>query len=112
MPQRVRALIPGGADAAADGALLQDQILPAVRDGGQITALRSWDGDPGRGIRICAVNVRAHATDHEAITQLQQKAEAGVLAMRVARTFPAADAAAAHRMFDVGGVRGRIVLEF
>ena len=38
--------------------------------------------------------------------------EDGVLTLRVARAFPAEEAAEAHRMLERGGVRGRLVLTF
>lgn len=110
---RVLDLVPGGADAVADGALLLDRIVPAIRDGGQVSAVRSRSVPvPGRGIRVRRINVGSHVTDRETITRLRRQAEAGVLVMRVAQVFPADDAADAHRMLDAGGVRGRIVLAF
>lgn len=42
----------------------------------------------------------------------RQKAEDGTISLRVARTFPATEAADAHRLLETGGVRGRIVLDF
>jgi NADPH:quinone reductase-like Zn-dependent oxidoreductase len=37
--------------------------------------------------------------------------EAGEVTMRVARTFPAAEAAEAHRRLEAGGTRGRLIIE-
>ena len=36
----------------------------------------------------------------------------GAVTLRVARIFPADQAAEAHRLLEGGGVRGRLVLEF
>jgi NADPH:quinone reductase-like Zn-dependent oxidoreductase len=52
------------------------------------------------------------ALDRSGLDRLRQQAEDGVLTLRVARTFPAADAAEAHRLLARGGVRGRLVVTF
>ena len=51
-----------------------------------------------------------HATDK--LDDLRVLAEQNRISLRVARTFPAAEAAAAHRALQRGGVRGRLVLTF
>jgi len=51
-----------------------------------------------------------HATDK--LDGLRALAEQGRITLRVAQTFPAADAAVAHRALEKGGVRGRLVLTF
>jgi NADPH:quinone reductase len=112
LADKVRALHPSGVDAAVDGALLFDQITPAIRDGGQIAILGLWDGDPGRGIAVRRVNVRNRAKDHSAITRLRQQVDDSALDLRVAGTYPAAQAPDAHRRLEEGGVRGRLVLRF
>jgi NADPH:quinone reductase-like Zn-dependent oxidoreductase len=56
--------------------------------------------------------VRRVAEDRAALDRLRQQAEDGVLTLRVARTFPAEQAAEAHRLLERGGVRGRLVLVF
>ncbi|MEG3614137.1 NADP-dependent oxidoreductase [Isoptericola haloaureus] len=108
----VLGLVPGGVDAVIDAACLYDRITPAVRDGGTLVDLRFWDGDPGRGIHVAHVNVRERATDHAAIVRLREQVEAGLLPMRVAATFSAADVFDAHHRLDRGGLRGRVVLLF
>ncbi|MGW3976283.1 NADP-dependent oxidoreductase [Streptomyces mirabilis] len=110
--QRVLDVVPGGADAVADGAMLHDRIAPAIRDNGQIAVLRFWDGDPGRGIVVHPVNVRSRVTDTAAITQLREQVESGELTLRVSATLPADQAPEAHRLLEKGGVRGRLILEF
>ncbi len=96
-----------------DAAGLREQIVPAVRDGGTVISLRSWKNDGfERGIQAVFVNVRDRVTDHTAIARLGQQVSDGLLSMRVAAIFPAADAAAAHRELAKGGLRGRIILNF
>ncbi len=56
--------------------------------------------------------VRRGAQDRAALDRLRQQAEDGVLTLRVARTFPAAEAAEAQRLLAAGGVRGQLVLLF
>ena len=46
--QAIRAAIPGGVDAVLDAALLGPAILPAVRDGGQLAAVRAFGGERAR----------------------------------------------------------------
>lgn len=108
---RVRSVVPEGVDAVADAALLHEQILDVIRDGGQLGTFRGWAGQPERGIAVHGLNVRRRATDLPAITRMRELVEEGVLDLRVAATYPFTDAAAAHRRLDHGGLRGRIVLE-
>jgi NADPH:quinone reductase-like Zn-dependent oxidoreductase len=110
---RVRQTFPAGVDAVVDAAGLGRQIVPAVRDGGTLITLRSG-GEDGfdRGIKAVFVNVRERVTDHAALIRLGEQVASGLLPLRVAAILPVAEAVAAHRRFDKGGLRGRIVLEF
>ncbi len=110
---RVRDAVPAGVDAVVDAASLGKQIVPAVRDNGTIITLR-----PGtehrleRGIKPVFVNVRERVSDHATIAELGQQVASGLLSLRVAATYPAAEAAAAHRRLEQGGLRGRLILRF
>jgi NADPH:quinone reductase-like Zn-dependent oxidoreductase len=116
--ERIRQLRPEGVAAVVDAALQGDEVLPGLRDDGQIAIVRR-PGErgtstlhPDRGITICDVWVPdyTHATDK--LDGLRVLAEQGKITLRVARTYPAAEAAAAHRALETGGVRGRLVLIF
>ena len=116
--ERIRQLHPEGVKAVVDAALQGDEVLPALDDGGQIAIVRR-PGErgtstlhPNRGVLVRDVWVPdyTHATDK--LDGLRALAEQGEITLRVARTFPAADAAAAHRALEKGGVRGRLVLTF
>lgn len=116
--ERIRRRHPEGVAAVVDAALQGDEVLPALRDAGQIAIVRR-PGErgtstlhPDRGITVRDVWVPdyTHATDK--LDALRVLAEQGKVTLRVARTFPAADAAAAHRLLEEGGVRGRLVLTF
>lgn len=110
--ERVRAVAPGGVDGLVDAAILDERVLPAIRDGGALSVLRGWDGDPGRGITVSKVFVHSQVTNTAALDRLRHQAEDGTLTLRVARIFPAEQAAEAHRLFEAGGQRGRLVLDF
>ncbi|MEV0672660.1 NADP-dependent oxidoreductase [Mycobacterium sp. NPDC050441] len=116
--QRIRELHPDGVAAVVDAALQGDEVLPALRDGGQIAVVRR-PGErgtsalhPERGITVRDVWVPDYTHSTDRLDHLRVLAEQGKVTLRVARTFPAADAAAAHRAMEQGGVRGRLVLTF
>lgn len=109
---RWREIVPEGVDAVADGAVMNDLVTPAIRDGGGFATVRGWDGAPGRGITVHKVMVFGFAKEHTALQQLAKQAEAGTLTLRVAQVLPAEQAAEAHRLLEAGGVRGRIILDF
>ena len=112
-PTRIREHFPDGVDGLADGAVQDALVLPAVKDGGAVATVRGYRGDGaartcGCSRRWCAGWRRTGA----ALDRLRQQAEDGVLTLRVAQTFPAEQAAEAHRRLEAGGVRGRLVLTF
>ena len=112
MAAAVRALYPDGVDAVLDAALLGPAILPAVRDGGQLMAVRPFQGETERDITIHLVLVGQHLHEGARIAELADLAAKGVITMRIADLIPAENAAEAHRRLEAGGVRGRLVLTF
>lgn len=110
--ERVRQHFPDGVDGLADGAVQCEQVIPAVRDGGAFTAVRGFIGEPQRDINFTATSVRNYDCEYEKLDKLRQQMEAGILTLRVAETYPAAQASEAHRRLEAGGTRGRLVLEF
>ncbi|ADJ46653.1 NADPH:quinone reductase and related Zn-dependent oxidoreductase [Amycolatopsis mediterranei S699] len=105
---RVRALVPGGVDAALDTALLGLDALDAVRGGGEFVAFAAGAAPlPLRGVRVRSVWIRA---DGERLAELARLAENGTLPLRVAGVLPLTEAAVAHERMAVGGLRGRLVL--
>ncbi|MFN0092740.1 MAG: NADP-dependent oxidoreductase [Acidimicrobiales bacterium] len=109
---RVRERFPDGVDAVADGAVLNERVLPALRDGGAFNAVRGWKGPPERGITFTATIVAKYRREHAKLDQLGRQAEKGVVTLRVDRTYPAEQAAEAHRRLEAGGARGRQVILF
>ena len=117
MAAAVRKLYPSGVDAVIDAALLGPAVIGAVRDGGQLLAVRPYqgpaeDGKAERDITVRLVLVRQHLHEGVRLAELVDLTVRGVMTLRVAGTFPAAQAAEAHRQLEAGGVRGRLVLTF
>ena len=109
---RVRELVPDGVDAVADGSVQNAELFDAVRDGGGFATVRGFRADAPRGITIHEVWVAKYAKEHAKLERLREQVEAGQLTLRVARTFPAQNAAEAHRLLAKGGIRGRLVIQF
>jgi NADPH:quinone reductase-like Zn-dependent oxidoreductase len=111
---RIRAVVPAGVDALADAALIGEPVVAAVKDGGGIAALRGTQifGPPQRGIAFHTVYVPDYVGRADKLDQLRQLADAGALSLRVAGTFPPEQAEQAHRLFEAGGIRGRLILQF
>ncbi len=114
---RVHAALPDGAAAVADTALLGEDVSAALRPGGQIAVFRR-PGERGtrpygaptdvsvRDIWVPEYRLARHKLDY-----LRGLVEQGKITLRVADVYPAADAPAAHRRLEAGGVRGRLVLD-
>jgi NADPH:quinone reductase-like Zn-dependent oxidoreductase len=109
---RIREVAPEGVDGLADGALLHTLVLPAVRDGGGLAAVRGFEGETERGITVHQVFVRTYAREQVKLDRLRQLVESGQVTLRVARTFPPEQAGDAQRILAAGGTRGRLVIEF
>jgi NADPH:quinone reductase len=108
----VREVYPGGVDGLIDAALLGPAALPAVRDGGQLIAVRPFQGETERDITVSLVLVGNHLHEGTRLAELADLAATGTLTLRIAERFPAERAAEAHRRLEAGGVRGRLVLTF
>ena len=108
----LREIYPDGVDAILDAALLGPEVIGAVRDGGQLLAVRPYQGEPERDIAIHLVLVGQHLHEGHRIAELADLVTKGVLTLRIADVLPADHAAEAHRRLAVGGVRGRLVLTF
>ena len=109
---RIREHFPQGVDGLADGAVLNELVIPAVRDGGAFTSVRGFLGAPQRDIRYTATLVRSYVQEWEKLDRLRQQVEDGTITLRLAQVYPPERAADAHRRLEAGGTRGRLVLEF
>ncbi len=113
---RVRALAPDGVDAAID-AVGSDEAIDAsvalVADRNRIATIAAFQRGFELGLKVLGgapgadpgVEVRSAAR-----LELVRLAEAGKLQVRVAGTYPLAEAAAAHRELAEGHTHGKIVL--
>ena len=98
-----------GWDAVADTAVLQEQALALVRDGGIFVGVRP-QGRPATERRIRVEAVATHP-DGRRLVDLLARTAAGELPARVHAVVPLEQVADAHRAVAEGGVRGRYVLE-
>ena len=110
--EMTRAAVPAGVDAAIDCAVIGPKILPAVRDEGQVAAVRAWRDPSERGIRIHPIWITDYIANTPALERLAGLASSGRLTLRVAHAFAPERAAAAHRLLEAGGLRGRCVIDF
>ncbi len=108
----IRAAVPEGVDALIDAAVQGARVLPAIRDGGQLAAVRAFQGESERGIRIHHVLVTEYAHHGTALGELARMAGEGLITLRVAGTYPPEEASEAHRRLAAGGVRGRLLITF
>ena len=111
-PAGVREHFPDGADGAADGALLHQALVPAVRDGATIVTVRGYAEPGDRGVRFQPILVSEYSRSREKLDRLRQQVDDGQVTLRVADIIPMEKAADAHRRLEAGGVRGRLVIEF
>ena len=110
--EKIREHFPQGVDGLADGALLNERAIDAVKDGGSFTAIRGFKGEEQRDIKFTATWVTRYDGEYEKLDVLRQQVEAGVLTLRVADSVTAENASIAHARLEQGGTRGRMVIEF
>ncbi|HEX5204489.1 MAG TPA: NADP-dependent oxidoreductase [Actinoplanes sp.] len=98
----------GRAPAVLDAVPMGEPAAAAVEDGGVLVSTRPIAPvDPVRHVRQDMVLI---TLDRPALRDLVEAVAAGRLRTRVAATFPLAEAAEAHRRFEAGHLRGKIVL--
>ena len=110
--ERIRQEFPDGVDGMADGALLNEAAIEAVKDGGSFTSVRGFKGELQRNIDFTATWVTAYDCKKDKLETLCEQAESDVLTLRVADSVTMENAAEAHKKLEAGGTRGRMVIEF
>lgn len=110
--RRMRELHPGGVDAVVDASVQEDEALAAVRDGGQLVTVRGWDAPDDRGVTVHRVSVWDYLERADRLDEVAARVADGTLAGGVVATYTADEAAQAHRRFEQGGVRGRLLIVF
>lgn len=108
--EKIRGIYPDGVDGLADGALLNELAIGAVKDGGSFTSIRGFKGDPQRDIKFSTTWVRVYDCDFERLDKIRQQVEDGLITLRVADTVTPENASEAHKSLDAGGTRGRMVI--
>ena len=109
---QVRKVVPEGVDGVADGAVLSELAVGAIRDGGAYAAVRGWAGTGERDITFHRTSVRTYDHRSDLLNQLREFAETSVVTLRVAGTYEAEQASEAHRRLEARGTRGRCVIVF
>ena len=110
--ETIRQQFPNGVDGIADGALLNELAIDAVKDGGSFTSIRGFKGKPQREIDFTTTWVTAYDCKKDILETLRQQTEEGILTLRVADTVDTENASEAHRRLEAGGTRGRMVIKF
>ena len=110
--EKIREHFPDGVDGLADGALLNELAIGAVKNGGGFTAIRGYKGEEQRDIKFTATWVTRYDGEYEKLDRLREQAESGEVTLRVAETVSPENAALAHERLEGGGTRGRMVIEF
>lgn len=109
---RVREHFPEGVDGMADGALLNEAAIPAVKNGGSFTSIRGFKGEPQRDIDFTTTWVTTYNEDFQRLDKIRQLVNEGKITPRVAGTVSPKDAYMAHQKLEAGGSRGRWIIEF
>ena len=114
--ERIRALAPGGVDAAID-AVGSDEAVDAsialVTDRKRIVTIAAFERGLELGLKIIGAGPGGDpGTEIRAAARLElvRLAEAGKLQVRVAGAYPLSEAATAHRELAAGHTHGKIVL--
>ena len=108
----IRKEFPEGVDGLADGAVQNEIVIDAVRDGGAFTAVRGFKGETQRSINFSQTFVRNYDGEFEKLNQLRKLVDEQKLTLRVANTYKPENVSAAHARLEAGGTRGRLVIEF
>lgn len=106
---RVRAVAPGGLDLALDvaGSGALPELIALTGSPDRVVTLADFAGAREHGVRFSRGDTGRAV---HAITDIGALVESGRFALPVARTYPLAEIAAAHRAGEDGHVRGKLVL--
>ncbi|MEO9322057.1 zinc-binding dehydrogenase [Nocardioides sp. C4-1] len=101
--------LTAGWDAVADPAVLQEQAVALVSEGGRYVGFRpGWAPADRADVRVTSADV---VPDGARLRTLLEATARGELPARVEAVLPLERAAEAHRAVAKGGVRGRFVLQ-
>jgi NADPH:quinone reductase-like Zn-dependent oxidoreductase len=110
MIERVRALAPGGVDAALDvpGNGVLPQLIDLTGGAQNVVTLADFAGAKEHGVHFS--NGFADGPAFHSLAEVGELIQAGRFWLPIDKTFPLADIAEAHRLSETGRVRGRLVL--
>jgi len=112
MYAEVRARYPQGVDAAVDAAVIGDPVAALIKEGGTMILLRRTCVISDSRVRAVIIGVLDHAEKTDALTAVAKMFEEGKLTPRVAVRLPYTRTSEGHQLLELGGVRGRVVIEF
>jgi NADPH:quinone reductase-like Zn-dependent oxidoreductase len=106
---RVRALAPGGVDAALDvaGSGVLPELIELAGGAGQVVTVAGVGGAREHGVRFSS---GAAGRAVHVLGEIGELIESGRFSLPVAQTFPLAEVAEAHRVSEHGHMRGKLVL--
>jgi NADPH:quinone reductase-like Zn-dependent oxidoreductase len=106
---RVRALAPGGVDAALDvaGSGVLPELIELAGGPEHVVTIADFGGAQEHGVRFSSGD--AGRAVH-ALAEIGELIESGRFSLPVAQAFPLARVAEAHRVSEDGQVRGKLVL--
>ena len=110
--EEVRKIFSDGVDGIADGALLNEKAIDALKDNGSFTSVRNFIGKPQRNINFSATWVSEYNCDFKKLDTIRKQVDNGLVSLRVADTVTPDNAAEAHQRLDAGGTRGRMVIDW
>jgi NADPH2:quinone reductase len=111
--EAIRQVVPAGADALLDTALLAEMSFGAIRDEGVYIPVRGWGDKPSvRGIQIKPVFVSEVLERTAWLELLRDMVAAAAIKLRVAGEYAPERLADAQRALEAGGLRGRAVILF
>jgi NADPH:quinone reductase-like Zn-dependent oxidoreductase len=107
--QRVRALDPDGVDLALDvaGSGVLPELIELAGGPEHVVTIADFAGSRQHGVRFSSGDAGRAVY---ALAEIGELIESGRFSLPVARTFPLAEIAQAHRVSEDGHVRGKLVL--
>jgi NADPH:quinone reductase-like Zn-dependent oxidoreductase len=107
--ERVRALAPDGVDLALDvaGSGVLPELIELTGGPEHVVTVADFAGAQEYGVRF---STGSDGRAVHAIAEIGELIETGRFSLPVARTFPLAEIAEAHRVSEDGHVRGKLVL--
>jgi NADPH:quinone reductase-like Zn-dependent oxidoreductase len=107
--ERVRALAPGGVEAALDvaGSGVLPELIELAGGPEHVVTVADFAGAREYGVRFSSGE---DGRAVHALAEIGELVESGRFSLPVARTFPLAEVAEAHRVSENGHLRGKLVL--